>query len=176
VAALRAVPKVDIQGLYLRLDALIRQTDALVLFELPDRRVEIEPVADGDWQTRLSQGYQTALAKLSEYVVVSRRDVPVETLMDPQYEGLVRQNMRMLLEQAQVAMLSGNELLFRQSLERAEGWVTQFFKADEQSAVAMAEELRIIRDERVSVTLPDLNASLVALDTVMQARLARSGN
>lgn len=176
VAALRAVPKVDIQGLYLRLDALIRQTDALVLFELPDRRVEIEPVADGDWQARLSQGYQTALAKLSEYVVVSRRDVPIETLMDPQYEGLVRQNMRMLLEQAQVAMLSGNELLFRQSLERAEGWVTQFFKADEQSAVAMAEELRIIRDERVSVTLPDLNASLVALDTVMQARLARSGN
>lgn len=176
VAALRAVPKVDIQGLYLRLDALIRQTDALVLFELPDRRVEVEPIADGDWQTRLAQGYQTALAKLSEYVVVSRRDVPIETLMDPQYEGLVRQNMRMLLEQAQVAMLSGNELLFRQSLERAEGWVTQFFKADEQSAVAMAEELRIIRDERVSVTLPDLNASLVALDTVMQARLARSGN
>ncbi|EED31585.1 putative uroporphyrin-III C-methyltransferase [gamma proteobacterium NOR5-3] len=176
VAALRAVPKLDIQGLYLRLDALIRQTDALVLFELPDRRVEIEPVADGDWQTRLSQGYETALAKLSEYIVVSRRDVPVEALMDPQYEGLVRQNMRMLLEQAQVAMLSGNELLFRQSLERAEGWVTQFFKADEQSAVAMAEELRLIRDERVSVSLPDLNASLGALDTVMQARLARSGN
>ncbi|WOJ92047.1 uroporphyrinogen-III C-methyltransferase [Congregibacter variabilis] len=176
VAALRAVPSLDIQGLYLRLDALIRQTDALVLFELPDRRVEIEPIADGDWQSRLAQGYETALAKLSEYIVVSRRDVPVETLMDPQYEGLVRQNMRMLLEQAQVAMLSGNELLFRRSLERAEGWVTQFFKADEQSAVAMAEELRGIRDERVSVTLPDLNASLEALDTVMQARLARSGN
>jgi uroporphyrin-3 C-methyltransferase len=176
VAALRAVPKLDIQGLYLRLDALIRQTDALVLFELPERRVEMEPIAGEDWQTRLSQGYEMALSKLSEYIVVSRRDVPVETLMDPQYEGLVRQNMRMLLEQAQVAMLSGNELLFRQSLERAEGWVTQFFKADEQSAVAMAEELRLIRDERVSVSLPDLNASLVALDTVMQARLARSGN
>jgi uroporphyrin-3 C-methyltransferase len=84
--------------------------------------------------------------------------------------------MRMLLEQAQVAMLSGNELLFRQSLERAEGWVTQFFKADQQAAIAMAEELRQIRDERVSVTLPDLNASLQALDTAMQARLARGGN
>lgn len=176
VAALRAVPKLDIQGLYLRMDALIRQTDALVMFELPDRRVEIEPVTAEDWQTRLTQGYEMALSKLSEYIVVSRRDVPVETLMDPQYEALVRQNMRMLLEQAQVAMLSGNELLFRQSLERAEGWVTQFFKADQQSAVAMAEELRSIRAERVSVTLPDLNASLLALDSVMQARLARSGN
>jgi uroporphyrin-3 C-methyltransferase len=176
LAAVRAVPRLDIQGLYLRLDALIRQTDALVLFELPERKVEAAETTAEDWKTRLSEGYETALAKLSEYVVVSRRDVPVETLMDPQYEGLVRQNMRMLLEQAQVAMLSGNELLFRQSLERAEGWVTQFFKADQQAAIAMAEELRQIRDERVSVTLPDLTASLQALDTAMQARLARGGN
>ncbi|EAQ97126.1 uroporphyrinogen-III C-methyltransferase [Congregibacter litoralis] len=176
IAALQAVPKLDIQGLYLRLDALIRQTDALVLFELPNQRVEIEPVTAEDWQTRLSQGYEMAIEKLSEYIVVSRRDVPVEALMDPQYEGLVRQNMRMLLEQAQVAMLSGNELLFRQSLERAEGWVTQFFKADEQAAVAMAEDLRLIRDERVSVELPDLNNSLTALDSAVRARLARNGN
>ena len=96
--------------------------------------------------------------------------------MDPQYEGLVRQNMRMLLEQAQVAMLSGNELLYRQSLERAEGWVTQFFKGDEQAAVAMAEELRQLRDERVAVSLPDHNASLQALDAVMQRRLAGGGS
>ena len=176
LAAVRAVPKLDIQGLYLRLDALIRQTDALVLFELPERRSEATTVSADNWKDRLVQGYEVALQKLSEYVVVSRRDVPVETLMDPQYEGLVRQNMRMLLEQGQVAMLSGNELLFRQSLERAEGWVTQFFKSDEQAAVAMAEELRQIRDERVAVTLPDLSASLQALESAIKARLARSGN
>lgn len=174
LAALRAVPRLDIQGLYLRLDALIRQTDALVMFRLPERpeRETVEPAED--WKTRLVQGYELAIKKLQEYVVVSRRDAPVETLMDPQYEGLVRQNMRMLLEQAQVAMLSGNELLFRQSLERAEGWVTQFFKSDEQAAMSMAQELRLIRDERVSVDLPDLNGSLAALDAAMKVRLSRS--
>ncbi len=174
-AAVRAVPRLDMQGLYLRLEALIRQTDALVLFELPTRSeaAAVEP-AEG-WQDRLSQGFDAAVAKLSEYIVVSRRDVPVETLMDPQYEGLVRQNMRMLLEQAQVAMLSGNELLYRQSLERAEGWVTQFFKADQQAAQAMTEELRLLRDERVTVVLPDLTASLNALSEAMKARLAASG-
>jgi uroporphyrin-3 C-methyltransferase len=175
VAAVRAVPRLDTQGLYLRLEALIRQTDALVLFELPGRAPEVVVAPAEDWRGRLSQGLDAAVAKLSEYIVVSRRDVPVETLMDPQYEGLVRQNMRMLLEQAQVAMLSGNELLYRQSLERAEGWVTQFFKADQQAAQAMAEELRLLRDERVSVVLPDLSASLSALEAVMRARLAADG-
>ncbi|MEM9759496.1 MAG: uroporphyrinogen-III C-methyltransferase [Pseudomonadota bacterium] len=174
-AAVRAVPRLDMQGLYLRLEALIRQTDALVLFELPTRSeaAALEPAET--WQSRLTQGFDAAVTKLSEYIVVSRRDVPVETLMDPQYEGLVRQNMRMLLEQAQVAMLSGNERLYRQSLERAEGWVTQFFKADQQAAQAMTEELRRLRDERIAVVLPDLTASLNALSEAMKARLAASG-
>lgn len=176
LAAVRAIPSLDLEGLYLRLDALIRQTDALVLFSLPERPTEAIAAPAEDWQGRLRQGWEAAVNKLSEYVVVSRTDVPVETLMDPQYEGLVRQNMRMLLEQAQVAMLSGNERLFAQSLERAEGWVTQFFKADDAAAAAMAQELRAIRGERVAVPLPDLSASLQALDVYMQKRLAQSEN
>jgi uroporphyrin-3 C-methyltransferase len=175
LAAVRAVPRLDSQGLYLRLDALIRQTDDLVLFELPERESPEPMEASDDWRERLAQGYEVAIDKLSEYIVVSRRDVPIETLMDPQYEGLVRQNMRMLLEQAQVAMLSGNQMLYEQSLERARGWVTQFFKDDQAAATAMAEELRALADERVAVNLPDLNASLSALDGVLRQRLSRSG-
>ena len=176
LAAVRAIPQLDIQGLYLRVEALMREADALVLFELPERAVATEPPRAEDWQARLAQGYAAAVAKLSEYIVVSRRDVPIEALMDPQYEGLVRQNLRMLLEQAQAAMLSGNAVLYRKSLERAEGWVTQFFKEDERSAQAMAEELRRLRDERVAVSRPDLGASLAALDAVMRTRLERGAN
>lgn len=176
LAAVRALPKLDIQGLYLRVEALMREADALVLFELPERAVATEPPSAEDWRGRLAQGYAAAVAKLSEYIVVSRRDVPIEALMDPQYESLVRQNLRMLLEQAQAAMLSGNAVLYRKSLERAEGWVTQFFKEDERSAQAMAEELRRLRDERVAVSRPDLGASLAALDAVMRTRLERGAN
>ena len=176
LAAVRAIPQLDIQGLYLRVEALMREADALVLFELPQRAVATEPPSAEDWRGRLAQGYAAAVAKLSEYIVVSRRDVPIEALMDPQYEGLVRQNLRMLLEQAQAAMLSGNAVLYGKSLERAEGWVTQFFKEDERSAQAMAEELRRLRDERVAVSRPDLGASLAALDAVMRTRLERGAN
>ena len=176
LAAVRAIPKLDIQGLYLRVEALMREADALVLFELPQRAVATEAPSAEDWRGRLAQGYAAAVAKLSEYIVVSRRDVPIEALMDPQYEGLVRQNLRLLLEQAQAAMLSGNAVLYRKSLERAESWVTQFFKEDERSAQAMAEELRRLRDERVAVSRPDLGASLAALDAVMRTRLERGAN
>lgn len=126
-----------------------------------------------DWQGRLQQGYEAALRKLSDYVIIRRRDVPMQSLMDPQWESLVRQNLRMLLEQAQVALLSGNQFLFRESLERAQGWVAEFFESDEAAARALAREIRLLQDETVQVTLPDTTRSLRALqDAVVQRQRA----
>lgn len=175
-AALRAVPRVDVEGIYLRLSALIEQAGQLVIFQLAD--VEVQPesaaVAD-DWQTRLERGYEEAARKLSDYVVIRRRDVPMQALMDPQWEGLVRQNLRMLLEQAQVALLSGNQTLYEESLERAQHWVAQFLESDAAAAQAMSREITQLSGQIVSTRLPDLTRSLHALDDAMRRRLQQVG-
>lgn len=170
IAAVRAVPSLDLEGTYLRLSALIEQAADLVIFELPELHEETAPVEAEGWRDRLRLGYEKALSKLSAYVVFRRRDEPVEALMDPQWEGMVRQNLRMLLEQAQVAMLSGNQRLFRESLERARGWVGQFFHSDEQSARAMARELEALASTRISVDIPDASRTLQAMQAVMAGR------
>ena len=172
LAALRALARVDVEGIYLRIDALLAQVDALVLFETPRAApAGPSPPAEG-WRERLAQGFRAAMAKLSDYVVVSRRDVTVESLMDPQYEELVRQNLRLLLEQAQVALLAHREGPYRQSLERAERWLTQYFRDGSDARRSMVEELRALSGERVAVPLPTLEASLEA---IMQARLDDPG-
>lgn len=119
----------------------------------------------------MRQGYQQALAKLSSYIVIRRRDAPMQVLMDPQWEGLVRQNLRMLLEQAQVALLSGNAELYRASLERAGHWVAEFFDSDAARARAMDAEIESLLGVDVAVQLPDTSRSLQALDDAMQQRL-----
>ena len=118
---------------------------------------------------------ESALLKLSDYVVIRRRDVPMQALMDPQWEGLVRQNLRMLLEQAQVALLSGNQGLYQQSLGRAQHWVAQFFDSDEAAAQAMAREITQLEGQVVAVDLPDISRSLRALDEAMEQRLQQGG-
>jgi uroporphyrin-3 C-methyltransferase len=175
LAAVRAVPKRDIQGMYLSLAALIEQADKLVIFQLPEEadRAPVEP-AQG-WQGRLQQGYEEALLKLSDYVIIRRRDVPIEALMDPQWEGLVRQNLRMLLEQAQVALLSGNQALFRESLSRASHWVAEFFEADEAAAKAIAQEISVLQEKDISVAMPDISRSLAAVDVALERRMQRGG-
>ncbi|NND69206.1 MAG: uroporphyrinogen III, partial [Halioglobus sp.] len=96
-------------------------------------------------------------------------------LMDPQWEGLVRQNLTMLLEQAQVALLSGNQVLYTESLERAQYWVDQFIDSDEINAQAVARELRLLADERIAVPLPDISRSAGVLDDYIERRLDEGG-
>ncbi len=175
LAMLRALPQLDVEGVYLRLGALVDQVAALVIFELPERVGELEATPADSWQQRLQQGYQQALATLSSYIVVRRREAPVEALVDPQWEGLLRQNLVMLLQQAQVALLSGNQPLYEASLQRARGWLMEFFLADEAAATAAVRELDDLTDEVIAVPLPDISASLVALKTYTEPRLQRNG-
>jgi uroporphyrin-3 C-methyltransferase len=176
LAAVRAVPRVDVEGIYLRLAALVEQAGKLVIFELPERESQPRPAAAQDWQARLRQGYENALAKLSDYIIIRRRDVPMQALMDPQWEGLVRQNLRMLLEQAQVALLSGNQTLYSESLQRAQHWVGEFFESDEAAARAMAREITQLTDSIVAVTMPDISRSLRTLDDAIAQRLQQGGD
>ncbi len=175
LAAVRAIPRRDIQGMYLDLAALIEQADTLVIFQLPEdvSRLPLQPAEN--WRERLQQGYEEALIKLSDYVIIRRRDVPMDALMDPQWEGLVRQNLRMLLEQAQVALLSTNQVLFRESLARANHWVTEFFAADEAAAKALAEAIKALGKKDISVEMPDISRSLAALDATLERRMQRGG-
>jgi uroporphyrin-3 C-methyltransferase len=175
IAALRAVPRVDVEGIYLRLSALIEQAEKLVIFQLPAQTDRTAPESAGNWQGRLKQGYESALAKLSDYIIIRRRDVPMQALMDPQWEGLVRQNLRMLLEQSQVALLSGNQSLYGASLERAQQWVAQFQESDEVAAKAISTELTQLAGLTISVPQPDISRSRQALDDAIEQRQQAAG-
>ena len=175
IAAVRAVPKVDLEGIYVRLAALAEQATGLVIFEFPEQASATRESTADSWQARFEQGYEEALVKLSDYIIIRRRDAPMEVLMDPQWEGLVRQNLRMLLEQAQVALLSSNQALYEASLERASHWVAEFFQSDEAAARAMDREIRQLAGLQVAITLPDISGSLSALDGAIERRLQQGG-
>lgn len=175
IAALRALPEIDTEGLYLRLSALVDQVAGLVIFELPEREAAPAAQEAGDWQQRLRQGYEEALHTLSRYVTVRRREMPFEALVDPQWEALLRQNLVMLLQQAQVALLSGNQPLYQASLQRAQRWLTEYYLADDAATTAAARELDELAAQAIAVEFPDISRSLLQLDAVMEQRLQRGG-
>jgi uroporphyrin-3 C-methyltransferase len=176
LAALRAVAPLDIDGTWLRLQALAGEVDKLLLFELSEAAVELpEPAVDAGWQERLEHGFSAAAAKLSAYLVIRRRDTPYQPLMDPQWERLVRQNLRMLLAQAQSALLSGNELLFRESLAASRRWLSEFFNFNEAGVSALDAELDALSGLDITREYPDISGSMAAVKTAINSRHAAAG-
>jgi uroporphyrin-3 C-methyltransferase len=169
LATLRAQPQIDVEGTWLRLQALIGRVDTLMLFTLPTAAVSKPPPAEG-WKQRLAQGFRAALDKVSGYVVITSRDAPYKPVLSPQWEGMVRQNLRMLLEQARAALLSGNQTLYQHSLENTRHWLNEFFSLEESGVSALDSELEDLSTITVSQQYPDINGSLSALKTLINTR------
>ena len=186
--ALRGVEPVDTTGIWLRISALGAELDKLPLFALSAPTPEPEPepkpesgseskpesatavTASVPLSTRLRQNVNSTLIRLSGYVQIRRRDEIYEPLLSPQWERLVRQNMRLLLEQSQLALLTGKAELYRGSLVAARRWLADFFALDEASVAVLDAELAALAELPVTARQPAVNASLAAIRVVLNAR------
>ena len=171
-AALAAVPRVDQVGLYARLSGLIDQVDKLQLeFEAP-AAAQPAVAVDTGWWAQASSAWRAALAKLSDHLIVRRRSDEIAQLMTPEWAALARQNIRMLIEQAQIAMLSANQPLFERSLQRASGFVALFAEQDAERVSSIVQTLDALRGETIAPELPELTETR----SLLESEVERLGN
>ena len=163
---LRSAPRIDSVGLYARFAALVAQVDAV--------NVGLAPLAPAnsssqDWLGRAEAGWQAALSKLSRYLVVRRRDAELSRLMTPDGETLVRQNLRLLLEQAQMAALAHHQALYDASLARSAVFIAEFEVFDSTRTQALQAEIDALAAINIAPTLPNLLDSRAAIADALRA-------
>ncbi|NHN38601.1 hypothetical protein G8764_14930 [Pseudomaricurvus alcaniphilus] len=171
MTALKLAPQVDRSGLYLRLSALAEQVTALPVArqplppEKPSPIAAVEPItasaSTGLWQ-KLRHNFNAAMQKLGDQVKVRHHDQPLPPLLPPDAEQYLRQNVRLNLEQAQLALLRQETVVYSASLERAENLLRQFFPLQPE-ANSIAAELARLAGENIEAKLPDISGSLQAL-------------
>lgn len=165
ITRVKMVGIVDREGIYVRLDGLIQA--------IPELRVPLRETADeetaavetpgpGPWYQQLLANARAALVKMSGIVRVERVDVPVDPVMLPSEQQLLHLNLRMALEQAQLALMREEQKIFAASLARADGLVAGSFVNNPQADVFRAEVLALSR-EKITQPLPDLGAAINAL-------------
>lgn len=167
IAALRAVGELDVEGAFLALAAL---ADRLTELPLLSPRSETTP-SDAD----AGDSFASALAKLEKLVTVRRREQPVAPLLPPEQHYYVQQNLRLMLEQAQLALLQRKPLLFSQSLAKAEQWVQSYFELNSSSA-ALLEALADLKALQVAPELPNISGSLELLKQYLSSPDAQLDN
>lgn len=175
IASLEAVPTFDLEGSYLKLAALNEQVDNLRILPLTDKNKlpslieEITPESVSEsWTQGLKESWAKATDKLEKLVVIQHRDEQVEPLMSPEQTYYLQQNLHLMLEQAQLALLQKEQNMFDKSLAKAEQWVSTYFDQKDPTTQALLRGLGEIKTLQISPELPNISSSLSSLKSYLQ--------
>lgn len=165
IVTLRAVPAVDITGAVSRIQAVQDQVFKLEWVprtlpklvpevETSDEKVELNP-----WQKFLAKAWKG----LGSIVRIRDNDKALPAPLTPDQHYYLQQNMQLMLEQAQVALVRQQAELYRHSINRTQVWLTQFVRTETAQAQALKETLAELAKWQIAPVLPDISGSLIEL-------------
>ncbi|MBW7472235.1 uroporphyrinogen-III C-methyltransferase [Marinobacter sp. M216] len=179
ILALKGISGVDRTGLYLQLEAAIdsihQLTDqALINSQAPGFIAEDggdSSSENGSNANALAEGWDTFKTTLKQVVVVRRLDEPVKPLLSPDQSAYARLNLQLMLEEAEMAVLRGNQPLFERALAKARNTIDNWYDASNARVMALSNTLTELADRNVDPTLPDISKSLGLLKERLAGRL-----
>ncbi|HNG17477.1 uroporphyrinogen-III C-methyltransferase, partial [Accumulibacter sp.] len=134
---LRALPQVDVAGMNLRLENVINAIDGLPLAVDGRPRVKEEPVTPAAESTdepasAVSLAFWRRLAgefwsELRSLVRIQRFDRAEPALLAPGQDFFLRENLKLRLLNARLALLARDQWTFRNELRHAQAWLERYF-------------------------------------------------
>ena len=164
MARLNSLPFVDLPGLSLRLEEVIIAVDRLPLGAL-GRPAEVasvaaEPLVGGVWW---QQAAREIWQEVKGLVRIQRFDQADQPLLAPGQSFFLRENLKLRLLNARLALLARDYGTFRNELKTAQDWLRRYFASDDKAVKAAQLSLQQLLAADLSIALPTLNDSHAAL-------------
>lgn len=173
IAALRMTGKIDREGIFLELEAISAAIKQLSIIEPANQAETAEPVADKNAQApTLLDSFERFSQKLGQLIVVQKRQQPIEPLLTSNEQSIIQNNLFLLLEQAQSALLKEEQIIYSASLEKTATLLARYFQLNSQSQ-ALIERLTVLGERSVIQGLPDISGSVAAVQTMLTLRQSR---
>lgn len=166
IEKLRALPDVDMQGINFRLDNLIAQVDSLPLVQdtthVPQEKIPPAINQAGKpstWQT-LTQEIWEDMKRFVRIENIQRRELP---LLPPTQIFFLRENLKLRLLSARIALLSHDETSFKHDLQSAQQWIVHYFDVRSATGAQAISTLQQLGESSINIELPDVRTSLEAV-------------
>ncbi len=181
----RAVAVADVASLAIKLDEAVRLVDELVLLSQPERRstTPIRPLAaaasaaagaDEGMSARLlhagAAAFDRLLHDMGALLRVTRIDRPEAMLLTPEQAWFLRENLKLRVLNARLALLSRQFDTLQGDLREAQGSIDRYFDRDNRRVVAMSDLLRQVGLQARQMAVPRPDETLAAIVAAQAGR------
>jgi uroporphyrin-3 C-methyltransferase len=181
IERLKALPGADVSGIALKLDGILNAAGILPLaYEqrpLPDSQETAAPsLADGasaavlpvsvtnvDWQGMARRWLADLWQELRQLVRIERIDRPDPGLLAPRETFFLRENLRLRLLSARLALLARDNRSFQADLQQAGIWLERYFDTRAPAVEEARATLKELGRLDVVRVLPGLDETLAAV-------------
>ena len=198
---LKALPTVDVPGIAVRLDSVIGQIDGMPLLsdEKPvvsvtePKKQPVRPapkvagakpngkgqpadaVPANDWLANAQDKWQSLSSEmwteLKQLVRIRSVDTPDALLLSPTQAYYARENLKLRLLNARLALLSRNEFAFRNDLSAAQDTIGKYFDTRAKQVQTTQALLKQVQGSNLSIQMPTLSESINAVRNYKSRRV-----
>ena len=126
-------------------------------------------VATSWWQAAAGAAWQ----ELQGLIRIQRFDREDPALLAPGQGFLLRENLKLRLLNARLALFARDQWTYRNELKVAQEWLGKHFDASDKAVLAAQATLRQMTASEINVELPNLNDTQAALRNLRQSKEKR---
>jgi len=161
IAKLRTVPDIDSSGINGHINDLIALVDSLPLLETMRSQAALpQAIAESDTWTKFLIEVWQETKQLVRIENTQKMELP---LLSPTQTFFLRENLKIRLLSARLALLSHDESSFKRDIKTAQEWTQTYFDARTKQSTQMLETLKKLAISNINIELPDITDSLEAV-------------
>jgi uroporphyrin-3 C-methyltransferase len=175
IERLKLAPYVDVIGISARIENLVSDIDNFPLAmeqrpaPTPDTKKEAADAEGNAWTRFVRELWRD----MRDLVRIQNMDKPDVALLTPAQAYFLRENLKLRLLGARLALLAHDEKSFKADLKAAREWLTRYYDVRDKAVANALAVVRQLHDSQIGIALPDVAASL---DAVRNYRLTRERN
>ena len=188
----RSAGATDITVLTIRIDEVIRQIDELPLLSNPERRASprgappepaaasvanaapARPASAPSWSAQFDRGWRDAGSRVWQEVKglvrVTRIEQPEAMLLAPEQSYFLRENLKLRLLNARLALLSRQFDTAQSDLREAQAALERYFDRSARRVTVVSDLVRQVTAQARLVSVPRPDATLAAIATASAGR------
>jgi uroporphyrin-3 C-methyltransferase len=177
IQALKSISPFDLEGAYLKLNALYDSVQTLPQRE-PSKEWQANTTAKPTTSTtnQLTSALESFWQSLRSLIVINYNHKPIKALLPPaEYQELII-GLQLQLEIAQVALIKGEPVIYQTALSRVANATTAHFETQSNRVISFLASLTTLQQLNPSPDLPLPRESLIAMKFLMKEWTNRGEN